>query len=554
MNRRYPLVLLAAVLAMAAARAWTSDDAFITYRVVEQWLSGQGPVFNAGERVQVFTHPLWFLVLALWSGSGASLFPGVMWLSLALFGAALASLYVAWRDKPVGLAVVAVAMAFSPAIVDFATSGLETALTFALFAAACAALRHERPRVALCILALLPLNRFDLLPWAAPFAWIAARPGPRARLGALATLCAPAAAWIVFSTIYYGAPLPNTAYAKLGDDALARLDRGAAYVAASLVNDPGALALVVVGLALGLRAARATGVDARIAAASIASAAIGAAYAVWAGGDFMLGRFLLPVLWAMVAAILASIQSDATCGRRDAAFAVGIVAAALFVTGQSTSNLWIGMTESSPQRIVWLHGAVDERRFYLPALGAWSPARFDRVAQAPLAAPQRPVGPLGLTAYRHPGELIVDVFALADPFLARIAPLPGQRSGHALRPAIPDFMRWRDAAHTFGDARLDALAADLRLAHRSPELWSLERWRAIARLAVMHPIVVADPAPRHLRHEIAFAWVGRIADWLEERWPEKPKPAIAAGFVLLLVSAWLRRAQRRDAGTPVTSP
>src|SRR3972149_4054050 len=42
--------------------AWISDDAFITFRSMENFLHGYGPVFNIGERVQTFTHPLWFLL------------------------------------------------------------------------------------------------------------------------------------------------------------------------------------------------------------------------------------------------------------------------------------------------------------------------------------------------------------------------------------------------------------------------------------------------------------------------------------------------------------
>ena len=69
--RRRPYLaaaVFASLAAMALARAWITDDAFITFRVVEQLLAGHGPVYNVGERVQVFTHPLWFLVLAAWAG------------------------------------------------------------------------------------------------------------------------------------------------------------------------------------------------------------------------------------------------------------------------------------------------------------------------------------------------------------------------------------------------------------------------------------------------------------------------------------------------------
>ena len=47
--------------------AWLADDASFTVRTVLNWLNGAGPVFNVGERVQAYTHPLWFLVLSLFT-------------------------------------------------------------------------------------------------------------------------------------------------------------------------------------------------------------------------------------------------------------------------------------------------------------------------------------------------------------------------------------------------------------------------------------------------------------------------------------------------------
>src|SRR5690242_5862898 len=105
MRKHYPLAFAAALVALVAARAWTCDDAFITFRVVEQLLAGNGPVFNAGERVQVFTHPLWLFVLTAWRATGISLFPGAMALCLAVFAAAIAFFHAAFRDKPAALAL-----------------------------------------------------------------------------------------------------------------------------------------------------------------------------------------------------------------------------------------------------------------------------------------------------------------------------------------------------------------------------------------------------------------------------------------------------------------
>src|SRR5690349_3693894 len=245
--RRRPYLaaaVFASLAAMVLARAWITDDAFITFRVVEQLLAGHGPVYNVGERVQVFTHPLWFLVLAAWAGIGASLFPGAAILSLAIFVAGLAALFVAFRDKPLALVAAGLAMLLCRAVVDFATSGLETPLTFALACAAAWALRSGRAPLALAALAAMPLNRLDLLPWVLPLAWVAGRRSRGGPFAALAIVAAPAAAWLAFSTLYYGSPWPNTAFAKLGAGLGTRLDGGAAYVVASLMTDPGAVAIV----------------------------------------------------------------------------------------------------------------------------------------------------------------------------------------------------------------------------------------------------------------------------------------------------------------------
>lgn len=44
--------------------AWITDDAAITIRTVLNFVNGYGPVFNIGERVQAYTHTLWFFVVS----------------------------------------------------------------------------------------------------------------------------------------------------------------------------------------------------------------------------------------------------------------------------------------------------------------------------------------------------------------------------------------------------------------------------------------------------------------------------------------------------------
>ena len=56
------LGLLAAAAVVFVRTAWLCDDAYITLRTVSNFVAGFGPRFNVAERVQAFTHPLWFLL------------------------------------------------------------------------------------------------------------------------------------------------------------------------------------------------------------------------------------------------------------------------------------------------------------------------------------------------------------------------------------------------------------------------------------------------------------------------------------------------------------
>jgi len=43
--------------------SWLSDDIFITFRYIQQLFNGNGLVYNVGEYVEGFTHPLWLIML-----------------------------------------------------------------------------------------------------------------------------------------------------------------------------------------------------------------------------------------------------------------------------------------------------------------------------------------------------------------------------------------------------------------------------------------------------------------------------------------------------------
>src|SRR5262249_19771461 len=141
--------------------------------------------------------------------------------SLALSaGLTLATVWLLIRMAPslwsasLGLTILLLSRAF----LDYSTSGLENAPTnFLLVLFFRHYLGHQRQYFVTAVLtALLLLNRADLALLVLP-SLIAALPrtdDPRGQLAVVAGL-APLLLWECFSVLYYGFPVPNTAYAKL---------------------------------------------------------------------------------------------------------------------------------------------------------------------------------------------------------------------------------------------------------------------------------------------------------------------------------------------------
>src|SRR5947209_16830228 len=67
--RRFPTFVLAISLSfflfIIVKDAWLSDDAYITFRVVDNFVHGYGLTWNIDERVQTYTNPLWMFLLSL---------------------------------------------------------------------------------------------------------------------------------------------------------------------------------------------------------------------------------------------------------------------------------------------------------------------------------------------------------------------------------------------------------------------------------------------------------------------------------------------------------
>lgn len=478
--------LVAAVVLMfgwvAWNRRWMTDDGYINIRVVEQWLAGNGAVFNAGERVEVATSTLWLWLIALPSAvlpvepSVIAVVLGWICAVSAAVVAALGSLRFARRagleaassfPLPLGLLVMVGITQFS----DFATSGLENGLTW-LWMAVCffglaghigSEAPAHRPLWLPVVLGLGWLVRPDAALYSAAFLCaliVMSRWSWRGLAASLGLAAVLPVAYQVFRMGYYATAVPNTALAKNADGSLWSF--GLNYLWGLVRHYALVVPIAILLLALVVRVARLVR-DGRWQAFWLLGATIGAAllhvvYITKVGGDFMFGRFLLAPIFAMILP-LAVIPIRAEALRSW----VGV--------GTSTMLVWTFYAGGTVQAQRFHgHGVQDERFIYtgwVPSgstLRPWEWAGFSFYEHGFAVAKDRDRGEryfqeadgrrvpvadgydlvythnvMGIVSVVAGTEvMVIDNLGLADPLAARM-PLPTdkrvERVGHMGHPA-----------------------------------------------------------------------------------------------------------------------
>lgn len=495
-RRLIVLAIAAGFAAIFVRLAWVSDDAYITLRSVENLATGNGLRWNAVDRVQTYTHPLWMLVLAAGRVVSGEVFFTAIWLGIGLSLAAVLALMRRCGTVAAMLAMAAI-LASARAFCEYATSGLETALTCVLLVGFVSIVSgsHAEPRGrflrAMSCAALLATNRMDLVLLCLPGVLATMRGIPLRTvvgLGLVASL--PFLAWLVFATIYYGSPLPVTAHAKafgLGIPAFDLVAQGLYYAWHTAGDDPALVATVVAGVCVGLRTP-----GRRLLALGVL---LYLGYVVKVGGDFMAGRFFLPP-FAVAVTLLAERLARSTprvCGL--------VALAAIAVMGLALPPWMHGPAgDTRPANAIEVieaaHGIVDERRMYYEGLGLLAPARnqpgFERPRFGSLEQMVWPQGrserwfllqgAVGVAGFQAGSSgHIVDPL-LCDPLIARLPAIdPGHwRIGHVLR-RIPEgyweTLAWgENRVHHPGLRRyVDALMTIVRA-----PVFAAERWRMIA--------------------------------------------------------------------------
>ncbi|WP_422743931.1 flagellar motor control protein ZomB [Mycobacterium sp. WMMD1722] len=406
-------------------RRWIADDGLIVLRTVRNLLAGNGPVFNAGERVEANTSTVWsyLVTVGAWIGGSVQLEYVALTFALVLsvLGVVLAMLGTARLYAPslhgrralLLPAGVLVYIAVPPAR-DFATSGLENGLVLTYLGGLwwmmvrwSQALReypgdaYRSPVSRRFATALAFVSGMSVLVrpelaliggLALVMQLVAARTWRRRLLIVVAGGLVPVA-YQIFRMGYYGLIVPGTAVAK--DASGAKWSQGFAYLTNFV--EPYALWLpLVLVAALGAvllfmrsrpgrsgwvrhrsapgysRLARAVQSPPAVVAFMLLSGVLQAVYWVRQGGDFMHGRVLLTPLFCLllpVAVIPVALPDGARLQRGTGYLLAGATSAVwLAVAGWS---LWAanspGMGADATR--VTDSGIVDERRFYAQATG-----------------------------------------------------------------------------------------------------------------------------------------------------------------------------------------
>jgi len=251
--------------------AWVVDDAYITFRTVDNFVNGYGLTWNVDERVQVYTHPLWMFVITLLHLITTEFFFTSM---AACFLCSITAVIIVayfltkgFRNDLWRVPLLALGLLCSKAFIDFTSSGLENALSYLL-----AALFFSRYifsknlglknfTILFFIASLSVVNRIDSIIFYFPaliHLIIINRQAPKLKLIRLIIISTlPASLWILFSLVYYGFPFPNTAYAKViatGYTASMKAVRGFEYLSNSIKWDSASHALIIIALFLCLKA------------------------------------------------------------------------------------------------------------------------------------------------------------------------------------------------------------------------------------------------------------------------------------------------------------
>ncbi|MFI5778558.1 flagellar motor control protein ZomB [Nocardia sp. NPDC051570] len=391
-------------------RRWIADDGLIVLRTVRNLLAGNGPVFNASDRVETNTSAAWTYVIWFFgwvSGARLEYVSLAVALTLSLLAVAFAMFGAArlWGGTRAQLLLPAGALVYIavPPARDYATSGLENCLVIfwlgvlwwllmrwsrtekvrltslfglTFWAGLCWVIRPEMTVVgglALLLVFFAPMPRTRLRPYMTRTLMVV--------IGGLVPI-----GYQIWRMGYYGLPVPNTAIAKEAGGA--KWKQGFTYLW-DLVGPyylwlPLLLLVLATVVVLRTRRGEATTPAAEsgasrwrrlrerlhapraIVALMLLSGLLLVIFELRVGGDFMHGRMLLPQLFILLLPIaVLPIRLPAADGRTPKALAAVALPALAWAIAMGWTLFAANTTANNAGASISESGIVDERIYYV---------------------------------------------------------------------------------------------------------------------------------------------------------------------------------------------
>ena len=473
--------------------AWISDDAQITLRQVWNFVQGDGITFNISDRVQAFTHPLWFLILSSVIFITQELYFTTVILSISIAISSILVLFIIELIQEKGNITVLtpiLLLLFSWSFCDYTTSGLENPLTFLLIGLLlyCVASVNWRNNFqkSFIIMSLLVLNRIDYFLLFLPITILLLYECKSIKKAIIVILPGTLLliSWFSFATFYFGFPLPNTFYAKLSSDIEVQhyLTNGLEYLM-SLQFDTSSIFIVLIGALFSLHSK-----NKFLIALSIGQF-LYLFYIVLSGGDFMIGRYFSVIIYLSVGLILLSFNYNNKFSKNTKSlYMVGIFLFCL-INGSTQQYPFYSGTNINYKPRIGYNFISDERGTNYRTSGLWSKERinWEYIKYSPGILPntyRTACGWLGGLSMTDTANHLIDLCTLSDPFLARLPPIqkPIYTPGHLIRMMPTNYgERLIGNINSLPDQELNSMLDDFLLITRG-DLFSWERLKAIWRV------------------------------------------------------------------------
>ncbi len=422
--------------------AWVGDDAYITFRTVDNFINGYGLTWNIAERVQAYTNTLWmFVISAVYWFTREAFYTSII-VSIVISTATVYFLAFKTAKTHYAACLAVIALILSKAFMDYSTSGLENPLSH-LLAVLFFLLFLNRPLSRKSIIqlsliaALAGLNRMDcLLVYAPVFFYIVYKDLRWKNILYIALGFSPLLIWVLFSLFYYGFLFPNTAYAKLATCIhwADRIEQGLYYTWSSMTVDPITMIIILAGIIIPILTKQ------RRQTLIIIGPVLYILYVIWIGGSFISGRyFALPFLISII--VLSQYRFERI---KKHWWVIGLAVLVIGLAGRLSPISTTAAYGQDSESCLMGRGIVDEKGWYFQTSSLLNihdtePMPCHEYAELGRQQQRVPVsarGTIGFYGYFvGPETYVIDYYGLTSPLMARL-PCDGTqewRPGHIAR-------------------------------------------------------------------------------------------------------------------------